>query len=306
MIGAGPRGVVRWPIREPPDDLSQDMLGAGLRAHYGLAVTAVTFLPLGQVSSAWVYRVRTADDAAYFLKVRKSVANVPGLLVPRFLQDHGGAPVVAPLPTTMGALWAEVAGYALILYPFIAGITGMAHGMAPSQWIAYGAILRQIHTTPITAELAHCLQRETFVPAGAATVRAVDAHLGGPTLADPVVQDFVTLWHERWDTVHILVARAEELGQRLAHRAPLACSATRTSTPATRCDPRCTYPLLWMARRRMWRRNYGRCAHRHSYVPCLGPSRGDVQLCVTDVDGPALRVRAVARTRSYIGIAAVQ
>ena len=99
-------------MQEPPVDLPDDTLDAGLRTHYGLAVTAVTFLPLGQDSSAWVYRVRTADDASYFLKVRTSVANAPSLLVPRYLHDHGVAQVIAPLPTTTGTLWAEVAGYA--------------------------------------------------------------------------------------------------------------------------------------------------------------------------------------------------
>jgi spectinomycin phosphotransferase len=153
-------------MHEPPVDLPDDMLAAGLRTHYGLAVTAVTFLPLGQDSSAWVYRVRTADDASHFLKVRTSVTNVPSLLVPRYLHDHGVAQVIAPLPTTTGALWTEVAGYALILYPFIAGTSGMAHGMAPPQWIASGAMLRQIHTTALAPTLAHLMRRETFVPAG--------------------------------------------------------------------------------------------------------------------------------------------
>src|SRR5919201_1257586 len=147
-------------MREPPDDLPDDTLGASLPTHYGLAIMAVTFLPLGQDSSAWVYRVQTADDAAYFLKVRKSVANAPGLLVPRFLQDHGVAQVIAPLPTSTGALWTEVAGYSLILYPFIVGTTGMVLGMAPPQWIAYGAILRQIHTTTVAPALAHLMRRE--------------------------------------------------------------------------------------------------------------------------------------------------
>ena len=142
------------------------------------------------------------------------MTNAPSLLVPRYLHDHGVTQVIAPLPTTTGTLWAAVAGYALILYPFIAGTTAMAHGMVPSQWTAYGAILRQIHTTPITAELAHRMRRETFVPAGAAPVRAVDAHSGGRTLADPVGQDFAPLWNERWGTVHTLVARAEEVGRR--------------------------------------------------------------------------------------------
>src|SRR5579872_7168608 len=125
-------------MREPPVDLSDDTLGAALRTNYGLAVRAVTFLPLGHDSSAWVYRTQTEDGATYFLKVRNSVTNAPSLLVPRYLHEHGVTQVVAPLPTITGTLWAETPGYALILYPFIEGTTGMAQGMAEAQWVAYG------------------------------------------------------------------------------------------------------------------------------------------------------------------------
>jgi spectinomycin phosphotransferase len=207
-------------MHEPPVDLPNDTLDAGLRAHYGLAVTALSFLPLGQDSSAWVYRVRTADDASYFLKVRTSVTNAPSLLVPRYLHDQGVSSVIAPLPTSSGVLWAALAGYALILYPFIAGTSGMEHGMAPHQWTAFGSILRQIHTTAIAADLAHLMRRETFVPAGAATVREVEAHVGGRSFADPAARDLATIWHERREAIHTLVAGAEELGQQLARRAP--------------------------------------------------------------------------------------
>jgi len=206
-------------LLEPPADLPDEALVAGLGTHYGLAVTALTFLPLGQDVSAWVYRVRAAD-VTYFLKVRTSVANAPGLLVPRYLHDHGVASVVPPLPTVTGALWAPLAGYALTLYPFIAGSTGMEHGMSASQWIAYGAALRRIHTTAVAPELAHRMRRETFVPEGAATVRAVEAHLDGRnvSLADAATRDLATIWHERRDAILALVDRAEELGRLLAQR----------------------------------------------------------------------------------------
>jgi spectinomycin phosphotransferase len=206
-------------MHEPPVDLPDDALAAALRATYGLAVTAVTFLPVGLDASAWVYRVQTAADVPYFLKVRTSVTNAPSLLVPRYLQDHRVAQVVAPLPTTTGALWAEVQAYALILYPFVAGTTGMTQGMSEQQWIAYGAILRQIHATAVAPELARLMRRETFVPVGAAAVREVEAHLAGRTFDDPIAQDLAGFWRERRATIHALVARAEELGRQLAQRA---------------------------------------------------------------------------------------
>lgn len=204
---------------EPPVDLPEGTLEAALRTHYGLAVTATTLLSLGQDTAAWVYRVQTAADV-YFVKVRRRVSNVASLVVPRYLHDQGIAHVVAPLCTTFGALWADVAGYALTLYPFVAGRTGMVQGMAPAQWRAYGAILRQIHATPIAPELTQLLRRETFVPAEAALVRELDTHMAGRTLTDPVAREFAPFWQERRDVIHRLVARAEALGQQVAHRPP--------------------------------------------------------------------------------------
>jgi spectinomycin phosphotransferase len=218
-VGSGVRKEERRSVYEPPVDLPEATLAAGLRSHYGLEVTATALLSLGQDTEARVYRVQTAADA-YFAKVRRGVGNVPGLVVPRYLRDRGIAHVVAPLPTTRGALWADVAGHALTLYPFVAGSTGMARGMAPAQWRAYGALLRRIHATPISPELAPLLQRETFVPAGAALVRDLDASIEGRTLADPVAQELAPLWRERRDVIRRLVARAEALGRQVARRPP--------------------------------------------------------------------------------------
>lgn len=206
-------------MREPPADLSDDTLAAALRAHYGLAVTTVAFLPLGHDSSAWVYRMQAEDTTTYFLKVRQSVTNAPSLLVPRYLHQHGIRRVVAPLPTVMGALWVEIPGYALILYPFIEGSTGMAQGMAEAQWITYGAILRQVHSMAVAPDLAQLMRRETFVPVGAAMVRGVDERIGRCSYDGAVAHELAAIWRERRDTIHALAARAEELGRQLAQRA---------------------------------------------------------------------------------------
>jgi spectinomycin phosphotransferase len=94
-------------VSEPPANLLDESLLPCLHAEYGLHVAELRFLPVGQNSSAWVYRVRATDDATYFLEVGESVTNPAGLLVPRFLRDEGIAPVVASLPTTTKGLWAE-------------------------------------------------------------------------------------------------------------------------------------------------------------------------------------------------------
>ena len=207
-------------MREPPANLASDTLCSYLRAHYSLLATEVTFLPLGHDASAWVYRVRTSDDGTYFLKVRLSVKNEAGLAVPRFLQDHGVARVIAPLPTVSGALWADVADFVLILYPFIAGVTGMEHGMLDRQWIDYGALLRQVHDTAVAPELARIMPRETFTPNGADLLRRLDTHIGMREFDDPVEQALAAFWQARRAEIRLLLERAEDLGHRIAATRP--------------------------------------------------------------------------------------
>lgn len=207
-------------MRETPPDLAHDTLRACLRDHYGLAVTALTFLPLGHDSSAWAYRVQAADGRDYFLKARAGGGNPAGLLVPRALHDRGLTQVVAPLPTATGALWAAAGNYAAILYPFVAGATAMAHGLSDEQWVAYGALLRRVHDTPLTTELARVLGRESFMPDGAEVVRRLDARIAAGGFDDPAARALATLWQARQADIHRLLDRAEDLGQRLAAAKP--------------------------------------------------------------------------------------
>ena len=207
-------------MREPPANLPNDTLGACLRAHYGLYPTELTFLPLGHDASAWVYRVRAAGGGVYFLKVRLSVTNEASLAVPRFLQDHDVAWVIAPLPATAGTLWTNAGDYALILYPFVAGVTGMKHGMSDRQWIDYGALLRQVHGSAVTPELARMMRRDSFTPNGADLLRRLDAHIGTRRFADPAEEALAAFWQARRADIHLLLNRAEDLGRRLAATEP--------------------------------------------------------------------------------------
>ena len=212
---------------EPPADLADDTLRTCLVTNYRLAVTELTFLPLGHDAWAWVYRARTADGGDFFVKVRKQVTNPTSLLVPRFLQDHGVAQVVAPLPTAAGALWAPAGTYAAILYPFVEGQTGMMAGMSDQQWIEYGALLRQIHDTPPSPDLAAVMRRDDFTPEGAAQIRRLDAEIGTRDFADPMTRTMAAFWLAHRDLIRTVLSRAEHLGHRLVQTEPplLLCHA---------------------------------------------------------------------------------
>jgi spectinomycin phosphotransferase len=127
---------------------------------------------------------------------------------------------VAPLPTATGALWAAAGGYAAILYPFLAGATGMARGLSEQQWVAYGALLRQVHETVPGPDLARVMGRESFTPDGADMVRRLDAQIGARTFDDPAARELATLWRARRADIRLLLDRAEALGRRLAATGP--------------------------------------------------------------------------------------
>lgn len=205
-------------MREPPYDLPNDTMLAQLEAQYGLAVAELTFLPLGHDSSAWVYRVQASDSRAYFLKVRMSIANEASLRVPRYLHDHGIKQVVAPLLTSSGRLWTSADNYKMILYPFVAGTSGMERGMGEQQWIDYGTLLHQIHTTPVTPELAQIMRQERFTPTTPG-VKELDRYVSAPPVAEAAAQEFATFWQSQRALILELVARAETLGPRLAQTA---------------------------------------------------------------------------------------
>jgi spectinomycin phosphotransferase len=214
-------------MREPPTRLTSEPLHACLYDRYGLAVDELTFLPLGSDSSAWVYRVRTADAAEYLLKVRAGTVNQAGLLVPRYLCNQGITGVVAPLSTSAGTLWADVAGAALILYPFIAGRTGMEHELSDQQWVAFGTILAQIHAAAPSSALLQIMQRESYLPDGAEVVRRLDAHISARTFDDPAARALAAYWQSWRPDILTLLDRAERFGRRLAREEP-ACVVCHT------------------------------------------------------------------------------
>jgi spectinomycin phosphotransferase len=202
---------------EPPD-LPDDTIRACLHAHYGIPVATLVFLPIGNDSAAWVYRVHAADGATYFLKIRKGSVNEPSLAVPRYLHDHGVAHMVAPLTTTTRAVSAGLGDFTLALYPFIDGDTGTDVGMAEHHWVAYGAVLRQIHATALPPELARHMKHETFMPGRSAMdiVKHLDAQIATQDFADPLEHELAAFWQARRAEIRTLVDRADTLGRRLA------------------------------------------------------------------------------------------
>ena len=203
---------------EPPD-LPDDCIVACVRRHYGLELTMLAFLPLGQDVLSWAFRAITAD-ATYFLKLRQGRVNEAALRVPRYLADYGVPHIVAPLPTLAQRLWVEVEGFTLALYPFIDGTTGIAHGLLAHHWRTFGTALRRMHDTPLASHLAPVLPRESPTAGLSEVVRALDARVDARTFADPIERDLATFWQRKRTEIQALVERFETLSQQLRTQRP--------------------------------------------------------------------------------------
>jgi hypothetical protein len=135
-------------------DLDRAALAAALQRDYGLAASAVRFVPVGE--TAWCYQVTDEQGGRWFLKLGR-----PGAIEParaEFALELGralaelGLPVPRPQPTRGGALWCWLGGLRLALFEFVdgaplsdrdlsaAGLTERVAGLAAAIHGATGAL----------------------------------------------------------------------------------------------------------------------------------------------------------------------
>ncbi|HEU4326541.1 MAG TPA: aminoglycoside phosphotransferase family protein [Roseiflexaceae bacterium] len=203
-----------------PPDISEDTIVARVRECYDLPVERAEFLPLGNDSSAWVYRARAAGGGDYFLKLRRGALNEPGLLVPRLLAEGGVPHVLAPLPTAEGGAWAQLEDFALIVYPFVEGQRGREAGMGERHWRALGEALRLIHAAELPPALAAAMRRESFAPDHHEVGRLLDRRIAHESFADPLEQELAAFWREHAGRIRALLDRSQEQGEHLRAASP--------------------------------------------------------------------------------------
>jgi spectinomycin phosphotransferase len=195
--------------------INDEKIISALRENYSIPVVGVEFLPIGNDASAWAYRVNTKNQKTYFLKVRKEISNRAGFLVPRFLQDHGIAQALAPLPTKEQELWIRVGDFFLILYPFVIGNEAMEVGMSDSQWTEFGSTLKRIHDTELPSDILQTVRRETFIPKWSNTTKELQKKVNVRNYDDSYQKELAAFWKENNETIQALVERTEMIGERL-------------------------------------------------------------------------------------------
>ena len=204
---------------EPPP-LADSAMQAVLRADYGIADAALTFLPIGNDAASFVYRVDAVNGASHFLKARSGAGfSASSLTVPFFLHSQGIPHVMAPLPTAGRALWVEVQGFALSLHPFVDARTATDAGLTLTDWHALGATLRQIHASHLPVELAKSLPQETFTPSRRHVLDELAGLPGTLVFDDPLQAALAEFWRGRQKLIQTVIERADSLGAELRREA---------------------------------------------------------------------------------------
>jgi spectinomycin phosphotransferase len=204
-------------LAQEPPELPDEAIVRALQSSFGIRVAALAFLPIGNDSASWAYRVEAAHGPTYFLKVRAGAGHARGASVPSYLHRHGVPHVLAPLPTNAGTLGVEVSNFGLMLYPMVDGGTGAEIGLAPDQWRQLGAAVKQIHTTALAPDLTRMVGRERFRPTRREVIADLEAVVATSARQDPVARKLAAFWRARRGVIDALVGRADAIGRQLEH-----------------------------------------------------------------------------------------
>jgi spectinomycin phosphotransferase len=191
-----------------------------LQETYGITAATIEFLPLGYDSYAGVYRVTASDGQLYFMKAKVSIVPEVAITIPRYLREQGMEQVVAPVPTTTGALWGNIDDYTILVYPFIEGNVGMEVGLTENQWREFSTFLRQLHAIQLPDSLAAQVKQETFIPHPecCSIIQRLQAEIPHQRYDHPLQQELARFWLDRQAEIARILARAEELGAQLQNR----------------------------------------------------------------------------------------
>lgn len=189
-----------------------------LRDGYGLPISQVTFLPLGADQNTAVYRVVADDGKQYFLKLRSGVFDELSVELPKCLFDQGVSTIIPPLATRAGLLWADLAPFKTILYPFVDGRNGYEVALTDHQWVDFGKALKTIHTVQVPQALVQRIRRETYSPRWREIVKKCMGALDDGVMDEPVAIKLAAFLKPRRHEVLDLVEQARRCAQVLQER----------------------------------------------------------------------------------------
>ena len=199
-------------------DFPDEKIIVCIQVAYDIPIIQVEFLPLGGDLSTAVYRVITADGTTYFCKLKLEEFDESSVRLPKFLSEQGLVPIIAPLTTKTGRLWAVADDFILILYPFVEGINGYEVELTERQWKDFGVALRYLHTLSLPPTLKATLRQETFSSEWREGCLAILKRLNEENFVDPIMLDLVMFLQPKRKIMLHAIERASKLAQVLASR----------------------------------------------------------------------------------------
>lgn len=210
---------------EPPD-LPEAAIVARVRDRYAAPVERATFLPLGNDSSAWCYRL-DGGGHVWFLKVLRRQVEAAEVAVPRFLASHGIEHLVPAISTADGDAFDAGHPFSFVLFPFVDAEPGGEVGLTPDHRVELGRLLRSIHDTAPTQELGAMMRRERFIVRDEAYIDHVRDELPHADAPDAIAGALLAGWRAHRDDIDHVLRRARELASygASASRALVICHA---------------------------------------------------------------------------------
>ncbi len=197
-----------------PNLADEEIIGC-LRDAHGLTVDKVLFLPLGADFNTAVYRIKTTDGPDYFLKLRRGEFLEASVSVPKYLSDLGIKQVIPPLATKTGELWASLASFKAILYPYVQGHNGVETKLSEDHWIQFGTTIKKIHSTGIPSTITKKVPRETFSSKWGETVKSFLARIENEVFEEPIAVKTAKFLRSKSAEIFKIVELIEQLTPKL-------------------------------------------------------------------------------------------
>lgn len=192
-------------------DLKDEEIVRCLRDAYGLNVDKVLFLPLGADFNTAVYRITTSDQTDYFLKLRSDKFLEASVSVPKSLADLGMKQVIAPIPTKTGELWANLASFKAMLYPYVDGHNGVDTKLSDDHWVQFGATIKKLHSADTPSSITNDVPKETFPSKWRETIKAFLKRIESEVFEEPVAVKMALFLKSKSSEILKFVERAEAL-----------------------------------------------------------------------------------------------
>lgn len=127
------------------------------------------------------------------------------------MSDLGIKQVIPPLTTKTVELWAILASFKAILYPYVEGRNGLEAKLSDDHWAQFGAAIKKLHNTDIPASITKDVPRETFSSKWRGTVKAFLIRIENEAFTEPVAVKMALFLKSKRSEILKLVEHAETL-----------------------------------------------------------------------------------------------